>query len=92
MLARALLLLFVLAAPAAWAETLHGKVVGVSDGDTLTLLIDRKQVKVRLTEIDAPEIKQAFGQRSRKSLGELCAGHAATVRKAISFHGIAASS
>jgi len=80
MLARALLLLFVLAAPAAWAETLHGKVVGVSDGDTLTLLIDRKQVKVRLTEIDAPEIKQAFGQRSRKSLGELCAGHAATVR------------
>jgi len=80
MLTRALLLLLVLAAPAAWAETYQGKVVRVSDGDTLTLLIDRKQVKVRLTEIDAPEARQAFGQRARQSLGELCAGQAATVR------------
>jgi endonuclease YncB( thermonuclease family) len=80
MLARALLLLLVLAAPAAWAETYQGKVVRVSDGDTLTLLVDRKQIKVRLTEIDAPESKQAFGQRARQSLGELCAGQAATVR------------
>ena len=77
---RALLLLLVLAAPAAWAETLHGKVVRVSDGDTLTLLVDHKQIKVRLVEIDAPESKQAFGQRARQSLGELCAGEAATVR------------
>jgi endonuclease YncB( thermonuclease family) len=78
--ARALLLLLVLAAPAAWAETYQGKVVRVSDGDTLTLLVDHKQIKVRLTEIDAPESKQAFGQRARQSLGELCAGQAATVR------------
>ena len=70
MLARALLLLFVLAAPAAWAVTLTGKVVRVSDGDTLTVLVDHKQVKVRLIEIDAPESKQAFGERSRQSLGE----------------------
>jgi endonuclease YncB( thermonuclease family) len=54
-------------------------VVKVSDGDTLTLLVDRKQVKVRLNEIDAPESKQAFGERSRKSLGEMCAGQQATV-------------
>ena len=80
MLARALLLLLVLAAPAARAETLQGKVVRVSDGDTLTLLIERKQVKVRLTEIDAPESRQAFGERARKSLGEMCAGQLATVR------------
>jgi endonuclease YncB( thermonuclease family) len=52
------------------------------DGDTLTLLVDRKQIKVRLTEIDAPELHQAFGQRSRESLGEMCAGNAATVRSA----------
>jgi endonuclease YncB( thermonuclease family) len=80
MLARALLLLFVLAAPAAWGETLHGMVVKVSDGDTLTLLVERKQIKVRLIEIDAPESKQAFGERSRKSLGEMCAGQQAAVR------------
>ena len=80
MLARALLLLFVLAAPAAWADTLTGKVVRVSDGDTLTVLVAQKQVKVRLIEIDAPESKQAFGERSRKSLGAMCAGQQATVR------------
>jgi endonuclease YncB( thermonuclease family) len=80
MLVRALLLLFVLAAPAAWAQALSGKVVRVSDGDTLTLLIDRKPVTVRLTEIDAPEKKQAFGERSRQSLADLCAAQPATVR------------
>jgi endonuclease YncB( thermonuclease family) len=74
-----LLLLLVLAQPA-WAEVVVGKVVRVSDGDTLTLLVDRKQLKVRLIEIDAPESKQAFGERSRKSLGEMCAGQQATVR------------
>jgi endonuclease YncB( thermonuclease family) len=73
------LLLFALAQPA-WAEAITGKVVRVSDGDTLTVLVERKQVKVRLIEIDAPESKQAFGERSRKSLGEMCAGQLATVR------------
>jgi endonuclease YncB( thermonuclease family) len=70
----------ILTAPAVWADTLQGKVVRVSDGDTITLLVERKQVKVRLIEIDAPESKQAFGERSRKSLGEMCAGQLATVR------------
>jgi|SRR5688572_23628137 endonuclease YncB( thermonuclease family) len=79
MRARLLLLLLVLAHPA-WAETIVGKVVKVSDGDTLTLLVEREQIKVRLIEIDAPESKQAFGERSRKSLGEMCAGQQATVR------------
>jgi endonuclease YncB( thermonuclease family) len=72
------LLLLALAQPA-WAEVAVGKVVRVSDGDTLTLLVERKQLKVRLIEIDAPESKQAFGARSRKSLGEMCAGQQATV-------------
>jgi len=80
MRARWLLLLLILAAQTAWGETFQGKVVRVSDGDTLTLLIDRKQIKVRLTEIDAPETKQAFGQRSRESLGEMCAGQTAQVQ------------
>jgi endonuclease YncB( thermonuclease family) len=79
MRARTLLLLLFLAQPA-WAEVAIGKVVRVSDGDTLTLLVDQKQLKVRLIEIDAPESKQAFGERSRKSLGEMCAGQQATVR------------
>lgn len=48
-------------------------VIGISDGDTLTALCnDHQQVKIRLAEIDAPEKKQAFGQRSKQSLSELC--------------------
>jgi endonuclease YncB( thermonuclease family) len=69
-----------LAAQAAWAQVYSGTVMKVADGDTLTMLVDRKQVKVRLLEIDAPELHQAFGQRSKESLGEMCAGQPATVR------------
>ena len=45
-----------------------GKVVGVHDGDTITLLTaEKEQVKVRLEGIDAPELKQAFGNASKQS-------------------------
>lgn len=40
---------------------LVGKVVGVHDGDTLTLLVGRTQYKIRLDGIDAPELGQDFG-------------------------------
>src|ERR1035437_8096284 len=50
----------------------EGVVVSVHDGDTLTVLVGKQQVKVRLAEIDAPELRQPFGQRSRQSLAELC--------------------
>lgn len=56
------------------APELTGKVVGIADGDTLTVLIDRKPVKVRLEGIDAPERSQAFGARSREKLSELVFG------------------
>lgn len=82
MRARWLLLFLALAVHAAAAETLQGKVVRVSDGDTLTLLVERKEVVIRLSEIDAPELKQAFGRRAKDSLGELCARHAAVVHAA----------
>ncbi len=46
--------------------------MGVSDGDTITLLgEDNTQYKVRLAGIDAPEKKQAFGNASKKSLSDL---------------------
>jgi len=51
----------------------QGQVVGISDGDTLTVLTKQKQqVKVRLVEIDAPEKKQAYGQQAKKTLSALC--------------------
>ena len=52
-----------------------GKVVSVSDGDTLTLLVPDgasfKQVKVRLGEIDTPERKQPYGTRAQQALSDL---------------------
>lgn len=48
------------------------QVIGIADGDTLTLLVNQRPLKIRLANIDAPEKKQAFGQRSRQSLSELC--------------------
>lgn len=54
-------------------------VVSVHDGDTLTVLIEHRQVKVRLTEIDAPELGQPFGTKSKQSLSKLCFGKTATL-------------
>ena len=52
-------------------KLLHLRVVGVHDGDTLTGLDEAKtQFKIRLDAIDAPEIKQPFGQASRKALAD----------------------
>ena len=46
--------------------------VGVSDGDTITLLDDAKvQHKIRFAGIDAPEKGQAFGERSKQNLSAL---------------------
>ncbi|HRJ52255.1 MAG TPA: thermonuclease family protein [Candidatus Thiothrix moscowensis] len=54
------------------ADQLQGEIVGVTDGDTATLLTtDKAQVKIRLAQIDAPEKKQDFGQRSKQSLSDL---------------------
>lgn len=49
----------------------QGKVVSVSDGDTITVLDDKKKsYRIRLDEIDAPESAQAFGQVAKKKLSD----------------------
>ena len=51
------------------AEVIVGRVVGVSDGDTITVLDkDKAEHKVRLMGIDAPESKQDFGAASKQAL------------------------
>jgi endonuclease YncB( thermonuclease family) len=74
------LALFLLAAPLAYAETLTGRVVGIADGDTITVLdTSNQQHRVRLSGIDAPEKKQPFGSRAKQSLGSLAFGKDAQV-------------
>ena len=55
----------------AWAAAaFSGPVVGVTDGDTLTVLSDSIPVTVRIAEIDAPETGQPWSRRSKQALAE----------------------
>lgn len=72
-------LLAIFAGPLMAAEY-TGRVVGVSDGDTLTLLTaEKQQVKVRLGEIDTPERKQPYGTRAQQALSDLAFNQQARV-------------
>jgi len=65
--AAALFLAFVCAS--AHADRIAGRVVGIQDGDTLTLLdANRREQRIRLAAIDAPEARQRYGQAARRAL------------------------
>ena len=54
------------------AQTLTGKVIGIADGDTFTLLTAQKeQKKIRLAEIDCPESGQPYGKKAKEILSQL---------------------
>lgn len=56
----------------ALADMIRGKVVGITDGDTVTILdTSNTQHKIRLMGIDAPEKKMPFGQQSKQNLSDL---------------------
>jgi endonuclease YncB( thermonuclease family) len=61
--------------PACLANTITGRVIGVSDGDTITVLDKSNQQHiVRLAGIDAPEKSQPHGQRAKENLAKLVYG------------------
>jgi endonuclease YncB( thermonuclease family) len=73
-------ILLLLTLPLVQAETLSGRVVRVTDGDTIVVLdTDKTQHKIRLQGIDAPERGQAFGTKSKQHLSDLVAGKSVEV-------------
>jgi len=56
------------------AASFQGKVVSVSDGDTIKVLKDGKQVKIRLAAIDCPEKGQPYGQKAKRFTADMVAG------------------
>jgi endonuclease YncB( thermonuclease family) len=70
-----LLILSLFCACSVAAETLIGRVVGVADGDTITVLDDaNRQHRIRLAGIDAPEKSQPFGRQAKEHLAGLVFG------------------
>ena len=67
-----ILTLFLLLPCPAW--TWSGKVIGVADGDTITVLRDKQPQKIRLYGIDCPEKRQPFGKKAKQFTSDLVFG------------------
>ena len=59
----------------------QNKVVSIHDGDTITVLQNKQQIKVRLFGIDASELKQPYGKKSKQFLANLIAGKGVEVEE-----------
>jgi endonuclease YncB( thermonuclease family) len=55
-------------------DVIIGKVVAVADGDTITVLENLKQYKIRLFGIDTPEGRQDFGNKAKQLTSDLVFG------------------
>lgn len=59
------------AIPPGFGQEINAKVIAVLDGDTVLVRRKGSLMKIRLAEIDAPEMAQAFGTASRDTLAEM---------------------
>lgn len=75
----ALILALLLSTAHAADHHLQCKVVGISDGDTMTCLVNKAQLKVRLVHIDAPEQAQPYGNKAKQALATLAFGKKVTL-------------
>lgn len=70
--------LILLALPAT-ANDFSARVIGISDGDTITVLHDGQRKKIRLNGIDCPEKSQAFGKQAKIFTANHCLGQEVTI-------------
>jgi len=76
-----LLLLITVSSQIFAKEVITGKVIKVSDGDTINILVNKKQKRIRLAEIDCPEKKQPWGKKAKTALADMIAGKVVQVEK-----------
>ena len=72
-----LLFLLLLLFSIAFSQTY--KVIGIKDGDTVSILVEGTEKTVRLAHIDCPEKKQPFGNNAKVAISELCFGKFVTL-------------
>ena len=76
-----LLLLTLLGVSTGQQLAISARVVGVHDGDTITVLTPiYTKLKIRLAFIDAPELSQPFGYRAKQAMSMLVYGRDVTLR------------
>src|SRR5687768_3221898 len=74
-----LALVWLVVCQASAAESFEGHVIQVSDGDTITVLKGKEQIRVRIAGIDAPERRQPYSVRSLEHLSGLVRRRVVTV-------------
>lgn len=79
-----LLLIFSSSVSHAWM----GKATGNVDGDSIKVIKNGEQVKIRLYGIDCPEKRQAFGKKAKEKTGSLVAGKFVEVEKVSNYYGV----
>jgi len=63
------------------AGTFSGKCVGISDGDTISVMKYGRAIKIRLEGIDCPEPGQDFGTRARRFTSDMVFGKIVEVKE-----------
>lgn len=61
------------------AQTYSAKIIGITDGDTVSILFNNKKQSIRLAHIDTPERNQPFGSKAKQFLSEKIFGKTVTV-------------
>ncbi len=56
-------------------------VIAVTDGDTIKVLVNKEEIKVRLSDIDCPERKQPFGTKAKQFTSSLVFGKKVIVKE-----------
>jgi endonuclease YncB( thermonuclease family) len=63
-------------------ETYTGKVIKITDGDTIVVLNrSNEQIRIRLEGIDCPESHQEYGEKAKQAIAGLCFGKEVEIRK-----------